>query len=192
MGRQDKASFPEETHYLIKRHSPALFFETFNQIINNQSDNTRLYIMENRFDRVRSAKDIAISLILFAAGIACIVVPGSVPVNIVGYTSAIAGLILFFVMKTAFKDTETGEKLKKTEKYFPASKSESILKALSTDPQDIDLNEENKGNGLKVDTYYNTSTGHVFIQLFEYIPYKYEPCSPVYSYDISKAQKLIK
>lgn len=148
--------------------------------------------MEERFSRVRSAKDITISVLLLVAGVACILVPHSVPVNIVGYTFAIAGLILFFVMKTAFKDAESGEIMKKTEKYFPASKSESILKALASDPQNIDLSEENKGNGLKVDTYYNTTTGHVFTQLFEYIPYKYEPCSPIYAYDISKAQKLIK
>ena len=148
--------------------------------------------METRFSRIHSAKDIVISSVLFAAGIICIVVPASVPVNIVGYTLAIVGLVLFFVMKTAFKDAESGETLKKTEKYFPASKSESVLKALSSDPQILDLNEENKGNGLKIDTYYSTKTGHVFTQLFEYIPYKYEPCSPVFTYDISKAQKLIK
>lgn len=148
--------------------------------------------METRFSRIHSAKDIVISSVLFAAGIICIIVPASVPVNIVGYTLAIVGLVLFFVMKTAFKDAESGETLKKTEKYFPASKSESVLKALSSDPQILDLNEENKGNGLKIDTYYSTKTGHVFTQLFEYIPYKYEPCSPVFTYDISKAQKLIK
>ncbi len=147
--------------------------------------------MENRFNRVRSVKDMVISLVILVAGVAFIMVPDSVPVNILGYTLAITGLILFFVMKTAYKDAETGEKLKKTEKYFPASKSEAILKALSTDPQDIDLESEDKGNGLKVDTYYSTKTGHVYTQLFEYIPYKYEPCSPVYSYDISKAGKLI-
>lgn len=148
--------------------------------------------METRFSRIRSAKDIVISVVLLAAGVACILVPSSVPVNITGYTLAIAGIVLFFVMKTAFRDAETGETMKKTEKYFPASKSDSVLKALSTDPDSLDLSEENKGNGLKVDTYYSTKTGHVFTQLFEYIPYKYEPCSPVYSYDISKAGKLIK
>ena len=79
--------------------------------------------METRFSRIHSAKDIVISSVLFAAGIICIVVPASVPVNIVGYTLAIVGLVLFFVMKTAFKDAESGETLKKTEKYFPASKS---------------------------------------------------------------------
>lgn len=148
--------------------------------------------MEERFSRVRSAKDIAISVVLLAAGIGLIVTPDSVPLNITGYTLGVAGLILFFLMKTSYRDSETGEVMKKTEKYFPASRSESILKALSTDPQSLDLKEENKGNGLKVDTYFNTKTGHVFTQLFEYIPYKYEPCSPVYSYDISKAEKLIK
>ena len=106
--------------------------------------------MEERFSRVRSAKDIAISVVLLAAGIGLIVTPDSVPLNITGYTLGVAGLILFFVMKTSYRDSETGEVMKKTEKYFPASRSE------------------------------------------EYIPYKYEPCSPVYSYDISKAEKLIK
>ena len=40
--------------------------------------------MEERFSRVRSAKDIAISVVLLAAGIGLIVTPDSVPLNITG------------------------------------------------------------------------------------------------------------
>ena len=49
-----------------------------------------------------------------------------------------------------------------------------------------------EGNGLRLDIYYAKSSGMAYMQLFEYIPYKYEACTAVYEYERSKISKLIK
>ena len=67
-----------------------------------------------------------------------------------------------------------------------------IANAIASKPDSIDLSEENKGNAIKLDIYYSKSTGKAYIQLFEYVPYTYQPCSKMYEYDLSKINKLIK
>ena len=149
-------------------------------------------IMETRFNRVRSFSNIIVSSVLVIAGVSLVVTPTPVSVNIFGMTLATAGIILFLTLKTAYKDAQTGETFNKSEKYFPVSKMESLSKALAADPAKIDLKEENTGNGLRIDVYYNKKSGHSFAQLLEYVPYKYQPCSPVYSYEIARVESLIK
>ena len=61
-----------------------------------------------------------------------------------------------------------------------------------TDPGKIDTAEENKGNGLRVDVFYNRKTDKAYCRLYEYIPYRYEPCSPVYEYKASQVENLLK
>ena len=145
-----------------------------------------------KFIRVRSLKDITISLLSVIAGTVLVILPTSVSVNIVGFFLIFAGIILMIVLRTAYKDSETGEIFMKKEKYFPQSKRDSIARAISSDIENVDCSEEDKGNGLRLDVYYNRKSGHSFIQLFEYIPYKYESCTPVYSYDFVKIQNLVK
>ena len=68
----------------------------------------------------------------------------------------------------------------------------AITSALESKPETIDLTEADKGNAVKLDIYYSKSAGKAYLQLFEYIPYKYEPCSKMYEYEINKVEKLIK
>ena len=49
-----------------------------------------------------------------------------------------------------------------------------------------------KGNAVRLDVYYSKASGKAYLQLFEYIPYKYEPCSKIYEHEIIKVGKLIK
>ena len=148
--------------------------------------------MEKEFSRVHSATDISVSLAILVAGCILVALPTSVPVNILGFFMIITGLILGLILRTGYKDNETGEKFRKNEKYFPAHCKDSISKAIASAPESIDLSEENKGNGLRLDTYYNRKTGHVFVRMYEYIPYRYQPCSTVISVEMDKADKLIK
>ena len=55
-----------------------------------------------------------------------------------------------------------------------------------------DLSEAEKGNAVKLDIYYSKAAGKAYLQLFEYIPYKYEPCSKMYEHQLSRIEKLIK
>ena len=43
-----------------------------------------------------------------------------------------------------------------------------------------------------MDIYYNKDTAKAYIQLFEYVPYTYEPCSDVLEYNLSEVTNLVK
>ena len=65
--------------------------------------------MEKTFNRVRSTKDIIIFVSLVIAGSVLILLPTGAAVNITGFFMIFTGIILAFVLKTGYKDMETGE-----------------------------------------------------------------------------------
>ena len=148
--------------------------------------------MEKNFIRVRSVKDIVIFSTLIIAGAILIALPTGTAVNITGFFLIFAGLILILVMKSAYKDTETGVRYQKKERFFQQAMNAPISSALASKPDSVDLSEEDKGNAVRLDIYFSKTSGKAYLQLFEYVPYKYEPCSNIYEYGIENVQKLIK
>ena len=148
--------------------------------------------MEKEFIRVRSAKDIIIFVSFIIAGSVLILLPTGTSVNITGFFMIFTGLILAFVLKTGYKDMETGESYRKEEHFFKQTMNPAISAVLASRPQSIDLSQEDKGNGVRLDVYYSKSSGRAYLQLFEYVPYKYEPCSAVYEHRITDVNKLIR
>ncbi len=149
--------------------------------------------MEKEFSRVRSAQDLTISLILIICGAVLVALPTSTSVNIIGFFMIFAGVILILTLKTSYKLVETGEKFKKKERFFAQSKKDTYTAALAgNNPSAIDLAEENKGNGLRLDLYYSQKLGKAYCRLYEYIPYRYEPCTPFYEYKTDKLENLLK
>ena len=148
--------------------------------------------MEKTFIRVRSVKDIVISASLTISGSILVALPTGAGVNIAGFFMIFAGLILFFILKSGYKDTETGISYKKKEYYFQQAMNAPISASLASKPESIDLGEANKGNAIKLDIYYSNASGKAYLQLFEYIPYKYEPCSKMYEYEIARIEKILK
>ena len=148
--------------------------------------------MEKTLIRVRSIKDIVIFTSLILAGIILIMLPTGASVNITGFFLIFAGVILMLVLKSAYKDTETGMKYQKKEHYFQQAMNASISSALASRPESIDLAEAEKGNAVRLDIYFSRSSGMAYLQLFEYVPYKYEPCSKMYEHQLEKVEKLIK
>ena len=147
--------------------------------------------MENKFIRVRSVKDIVIFSSLIILGAIFVAMPTSTPVNITGFFMLFAGIILLLVLKTGYKEVETGEKYQKKELYFQQAVRAQLMSAISEKPNYIDLCEEDKGNALKLDFYYSKSSGRAYLQLFEYIPYRYEPCSKIFEYGLEDVDKLL-
>lgn len=148
--------------------------------------------MEKTFVRVHSIKDIVVFISLLALGCILVAIPASDAVNITGFFLLFAGAILALVLKNGYKDVETAAKYHKKERYFQQTMHTTIANAIASKPDSIDLSEENKGNAIKLDIYYSKATGKAYIQLFEYVPYTYQPCSKMYEYDLSKINKLIK
>ena len=148
--------------------------------------------MEKTFVRVHSIKDIVIFISLLVLGGILVAIPAGDAVNITGFFLLFAGAILALVLKTGYKDVETNVKYIKKERYFQQAMHAAIADAIASKPDSIDLSQENKGNALKLDIYFSKATGKAYIQLFEYVPYTYQPCSKMYEYEISKVGKLIK
>lgn len=148
--------------------------------------------MEKTFSRVRSAKDIAIFVSLIVLGSVLIALPTGAGVNIAGFFMIFAGIILALMLKTGYKDMEAGEKYSKKEHYFHQAARSELSAALASKPESIDLSMAENGNAVKLDIYYCKASGKAYLRLFEYIPYKYEPCSEMYEYEISKIEKLLK
>ena len=148
--------------------------------------------MEKTFTRVHSIKDILIFISLLILGGLLVAVPTSDAVNITGFFLIFAGAILALVLKTGYKDVETNAKYQKKERYFQQAEHATIADAIASKPDSIDLSQENKGNAIKLDIYFSKASGKAYIQLFEYVPYTYQPCSKMYEYEISKVGKLIK
>ena len=148
--------------------------------------------MEKTFIRVRSVKDILISSSLIVLGSILVALPTGAGINIAGFFMILTGIILALVLRTGYKDTESGEKFHMKEYYFQQTMRTVICDALKSKPETIDLNEANKGNALKLDLFYSKSNGKAYMQLYEYVPYRYEPCSKMYEYDIAEVQKLIR
>ena len=148
--------------------------------------------MEKKFTRVHTIKDIVIFISLLVFGSILLAVPTSDAVNITGFFLILVGAILALVLKTGYKDIETNAKYQKLERYFQQAEHAAISSAIASKPDSVNLSEENKGNALKLDIYFSKATGKAYIQLFEYVPYTYQPCSKMFEYEISKVGKLIK
>lgn len=146
--------------------------------------------MEREFIRVRSAKDIFITFTLIAAGGIMIALPTSQAVNVAGFFLIFAGLLLGIILKTGYKDTESGINYYKKERFFAQNLRDDIAHKIQGNLKGINLAEEDKGNGLRLDIYYSKVAGKAFIQLFEYIPYKYEACSKMYEHPLTEASEL--
>lgn len=147
--------------------------------------------MEKTFNKVRSTKDIVISAGLAAAGCVLVALPTSTSINILGFFMLFAGILLFLMLRSGYKEVETGEKFCKTERYFSQTLLAELAEKIASKPQTVNLSEEDKGNALRLDIYYSRKTGKAYIQIFEYIPYKYEPCSKQYEYALSEVTNLI-
>ena len=104
----------------------------------------------------------------------------------------LTGLLLAFVLKTAYMDTDTKERFHKKELYFQHAMYAALSSAIVSKPESVDLAEADKGNSLRLDVYVCKSKGKAYLQLFEYVPYKYEPCSQIHEHEITRVEQLIK
>ena len=144
--------------------------------------------MEKNFCKVRSIGDIIASLLLILFGFGFIILPGAAAINVTGTFVLIAGIILALAMKSAYKDSSTGELYSKKERYFSHAKQEELKHSL-TSPNHFCTKGENEGNSLRLDIYYNHNK--MYIQLLEYVPYSYEPCSQFYEHDLDKGLNFL-
>ena len=148
--------------------------------------------MDKNFIRVRSAKDIIICLGLIVSGTALVVLSTLETLNILGYFLISTAVLLVFFLKTGWKDEETGIRYIKSEIFLDKSAMHKISHEMSQKISATTIKSNENGNGLRLDIYHNKTIGKGYIQLFEYIPYRYEPCSAVYEHQYENLSEIIK
>ena len=148
--------------------------------------------MENLFCRVRSAKDILISVSLVVLGLVLTFFPNEVGANIGGFFILLIGLLFMFLFKSAYKKNGTNELYVKKELFFAQEMNNTILKAVLDNPKSIDMSMEGKGKTIKLSIYYSLGSGKAYMQLYEYVPYMYEPQTDVLEWDVNSVANLIK
>ena len=148
--------------------------------------------MKNKFIRVRSTRDIVISAALLILGVALVVLTNIEAANICGYLLVLTGLVLLPVLKTAYRNVETNALYSKKDIFFLREMKDSIIKALESSPEKIDMSQAGKGQVLLLRVYYSKSAARAYMQLSEYVPHEYKPCTEVRVYDISQVEGLLK
>lgn len=148
--------------------------------------------MENQFCRVRSAKDIIISVSLIVAGFVLMFLPYGTGVNIGGFFLFLIGGMFLFLFKSVYKEVGTNDVYEKKEFYFHREAINEILKGVMSNPNSIDLSAEGQGKTVKLSIYYSNRAEKAYMRLYEYIPYMYEPVTETLEYNTKEISKLIK
>jgi hypothetical protein len=148
--------------------------------------------MKTQFIKVRTTKDITIFTSLILIGVILIALPTQMGATIAGATLAIIGIALIPLLKSGYRDRDSSETYRKLEHYFQQTKKSSLTSAISSKPETIELPKEQGSNALRIDIYFSRSANKAYVQLFEYIPYEYEPCTEIYEYEASRVENLIK
>ena len=148
--------------------------------------------MEKQFNRVRSASDVIVSVSMLASGAILMFFPSNIGVNIGGFFLLLSGSLFICMYKNGYKESESKVMYHKKELYFRRDTLKSLREAVLTDPGSIELSNIGKGWTLKLNLYYNKKNGKAYLQLFEYLPYNYEPVTDMLEYDIAEIKGLIK
>ena len=128
--------------------------------------------MEKKITKVRTAKDIVISIALLVLGAACFIF-NSTGMMILGAMIALTGIVLFFLMKSGCRIEGEDGVFKKEEHFFPDARYDVIYSEINAGRMLTDFKDEDKAIIVRLDIYRNTSTGKVFGELYKYIPYDY-------------------
>lgn len=148
--------------------------------------------MEKNFVKVQSSRDIIISIALIVLGIALAVLPLGGATNVTGICVAITGLILIFLLKNGYKDSSTGERYIKKELYYHISMKNELIAQVANNPEAAEAGTDESNNALRLVIYYSEKSGKAYLQLFEYVPYKYEARTDMIEYNLAQVNKLIK
>ena len=144
--------------------------------------------MEKNFVRVRSAADIIIAVSLITVGVLLAIYSYSDTVNTIGIFLMALGVFLFFVLKSSYKDTENGHIYRKEIINFAKQDRNYVITGLS-DPHHFDVTLRDKGDALMLTIYYNRKDA--YMQLSEYVPYTYTPCTKIYHYNRKDVNRII-
>ena len=147
--------------------------------------------MEQRFIKIRSAKNIITFASFILAGILLATLPDNVGANMGGYTLIVIGIILSQILKSDYCDKRSLKRYYKRQLYFGIAQKSELQSAIASTPNAIDISSEGSGQTLRLDIYFSPQANRASMQLFEYVPHEYCPCSEIHDYDLAEIKQLI-
>ena len=104
----------------------------------------------------------------------------------------IGGIIKLVISHTVYIYKPTKSLLKLKTIYFPNNSCDELQNCLSSNRFDeISSIKQEKNHGLKLEVLVSKDKQFIAVQILQYIPYNFEPISPITCYFNDNAQKLV-
>lgn len=142
--------------------------------------------MEYNFKKVHTSKDLAISIVLIAAGAGLFFVNKAL-----GITIAVCGIFCLLCYKAGFKLEGDSVLLQKSSEDLCKSCKASVLDFLSGKDVMPLVKKGNDGGSVRLDVFYNKAENIAYARLYDFCNYAYEPLTETVELRGLKAEKLI-
>ena len=142
--------------------------------------------MEITLKKVHTAKDLAISAIVLAAGIGLYFINAGL-----GIVIGLCGLLLLLLWKAGFK--REGEEILLQKKALDVAHScrESLKGFLDGKDVEPEVKPNTNGGVIRLEVYYNASEAIAYAQIFDFSNYTYEPATDIIEIRGERAKTLI-
>lgn len=147
--------------------------------------------MDQRFIKIRSIKDIIIFTSFIIVGILLAILPENIGANMGGYTLIVIGIILSGILKSDYCDKSTLKRYYKRQLYYSIEHKNQLQSAVASNPSSIAISEDGTGQTLRLDIYFSHDADRASLQLFEYVPHEYSPCTDTFECNIRDIKQLI-
>lgn len=142
--------------------------------------------MEINFKKVHTAKDLAISAIVFLAGVGLFFVNKGL-----GAIIAVCGVAMLLFCKGGYKKDGQGAVLAKSSEDICKCCRPSILEFLGGKDCVPTTKKGNDGGSVRLDVFFNRAEHVAYAQLFDFCNYAYEPATEIVELRGERADKLI-
>lgn len=142
--------------------------------------------MENNFKKVRTGKDLAISLTLIAAGIGLFFLNKGT-----GITVGSCGIICLLAMKTGYKLDGKGKVFSKKSREISRCCRASVLDFLDGKNDEPVVQKGSEGGSVRLEVYFNKSLDTAYAQLSDFSNLTYQPATGLVELDGRRAGKLL-
>ncbi len=136
--------------------------------------------------KTRSAKDIIVTLVFLAAGVALLFCSDSM--FILGLTVILFAVILFFAMRSSYVIEGKEGSFKRKIANFPKTKKEELVSFLEGRSDKV---VPEAPGGLLLYVYYHRDRSSGFARIFDFENYQYSPITEMLPLDAKQVKALV-
>lgn len=145
--------------------------------------------MNNHIVKKNNFANIITSLLIISIGIAVLFLAFPYA-KLIGSILILCGVIILALCRKKLVYNTTGARIVSYNFYFPLIEKEGVKQMCEKGDFSILKNGSKDEQGLHMEVYLSNDGQYSAIQLYEYIPYKYQRCSPLYEYEGEQSIKF--